>query len=772
MAGLKMRSGTSKRAKPERRRLLFSGIVQGVGFRPYIYRLARDHGLAGFVRNRPEGVIVEIEGAPAVINAFLENVRASAPPLAEISGIHEEPIEPQGASDFAIYESERAGSADVLISPDVATCPECVAELFDAADRRYRYPFINCTNCGPRLTIISGIPYDRANTSMSFFPLCPDCLDEYEDPANRRFHAEPNACPVCGPSLSFLDADKAPVRLDWADEITNACLALADGKIVAVKGIGGFHLAVDARSSEAVKRLRSRKFREEKPLALMARDLDEAQKIAWMSPEDEVMLLSPERPIVLMQKKPGAGLAPEIAPGMPNLGIMLPYSPLHHLLLERLPVLVMTSGNQVDEPICIDNEEALKRLDGIADYFLLHNRDILVRCDDSIAVKAAGKPRLMRRSRGYAPKPLYLSENYPEVLAVGAQLKSTVCILKGEAAFFSPHIGDLETPEARDFFLENCELLKRVTQCDPPTVACDLHPGYFSTRHAGSLAKRIVPVQHHHAHIAACLAEYGVRGKVIGLAMDGTGFGADGTVWGGELMIADTAEFCRAGHFRTFSLPGSEKAIREPWRIAAGLLRDAFGPQWLGIAVELELIPPEIPLTAFARALELNINAPRTSSLGRLFDAVSALLGVRRKVSFEGQAAMELEGLAGNGAEVDIALGIEKGETLIIDPVAAVRKLVEFVLGGADKGAVAAAFHTAVISALAESAAVLRDRTGLDRVALGGGCFQNRILLEGCEAGLKAQGFEVFLPGAVPCNDGGISLGQAVIVGERLRAKG
>lgn len=765
MAGSTVKSTPLKNARAERRRLLYTGIVQGVGFRPFIYRVAKEHGLAGLVFNRPEGVTVEIEGSADRISAFIATVRDCAPPLARISGMTETAVPVRGDRDFAIIESESGGKGEVHISPDIATCPECLAELVDPADRRFRYPFINCTNCGPRLTIISAVPYDRVNTSMSVFPLCPDCLREYRDPADRRFHAEPNACPVCGPSLSFLDGSGRPAATG-EDPVSAACAILAEGKVLAVKGIGGFHLAVNAKDGTAVKRLRSRKYTEEKPLALMVRDLDEARRIAELGPGEIDLLTSPQRPIVLVKKRPLTDIAPEVAPGMPNLGIMLPYSPLHHLLLEKLPCLVMTSGNQVDEPICIKNGEAVRRLSGIADFFLVHNREILVRCDDSITAFAAGAGRMLRRSRGFAPRPVFLEESYPEVLAMGAQLKAAACILKGNTAFLSPHIGDMETPQAQDFLGESCDLLKRIAQCDPSIIACDLHPGYFSTRLAAKLGGKVARVQHHHAHIAACLAEFGITGKVIGLAMDGTGFGPDGTAWGGELLIADIVSFSRAGHFKSFSLPGADRAVREPWRIAASLLKDAYGGEWKKVAEQLVIIPERVPVDSFELALDRRINSPLTSSLGRIFDAVAALLAGRKSVSFEGQAAMELEGCAVPDSRLELAFGIQDSEKVLIDPAPLVRGLVDLITDGRDKGEIAAAFHKAVINALADAVKLLRDRTGLNQAVLSGGCFQNRLLLEGCISALESAGFEVFSPGALPCNDGSISLGQAVIAGE------
>lgn len=766
MTGSTEKSHPLNSKKVERRRLVYSGIVQGVGFRPFIYRTAKEHSLAGFVLNRPEGVAVEIEGPADQIKSFIQKVRGSAPPLSEISGLAETVLPVKGDREFAIIESAKEGRAEVNISPDIATCPECLAELFNPADRRFRYPFINCTNCGPRLTIVSGVPYDRVNTSMSVFPLCGDCLKEYKDPADRRFHAEPNACPVCGPTLSLLDGSGLPAALPDADPVSAACDILINGKILAVKGIGGFHLAVNAKDSEALKRLRSRKYRDEKPLALMVRDLDEAARIAELGPGEIKLLTSPQRPIVLVKKRPFTDIAPEVAPGMPNLGIMLPYSPLHHLLLERLPCLIMTSGNQVDEPICIKNGEAIRRLSGIADYFLVHDREILVRCDDSVATFAAGSGRIHRRSRGFAPRPVFLEEKYPEVLAMGAQLKAAACLLKGDTAFLSPHIGDLETPHARDFLVESCELLKRITRCDPGIIACDLHPDYFSTRFAAGLGKKLARVQHHHAHIAACLAEFGIKGKVIGVAMDGTGLGVDGTAWGGELLIADNVSFSRAGHFKTFALPGAERAIREPWRIAASLLKEACGSEWKEIAAELEVVPSGIPLASFEQALEKKINSPLTSSLGRIFDGVAALLAKRKSVSFEGQAAMELEGFADSKSSLELAFGIENSDTLLIDPAPLVREAVNYILQGRERNGIAAAFHDAVVAALCEAVKLLRNKTGLNRIVLSGGCFQNRLLLDGCISSMESAGFEVFSPCALPCSDGSISLGQAVIAAE------
>ncbi|OPY89699.1 MAG: Carbamoyltransferase HypF [Syntrophaceae bacterium PtaU1.Bin231] len=745
----------------KRVRHVFRGVVQGVGFRPFI-----------FVRNRPEGVEVETEGAAPSIRAFLDAVLQEIPPLAEITDYASEEVPLRGEGLFRIVESDIRGHGDVHIPPDMSVCRDCLEELFDPGDRRYRYPFINCTNCGPRLTIIQGVPYDRINTSMSCFPMCPACAAEYEDPRDRRFHAEPNACPRCGPRVRLLDRGGRDIGAD--DPVRTAVDLLAAGHVLAVKGLGGFHLSVDAASGGAVRKLRSRKFREEKPLAIMVRDIETAARIAGIGPEEEELLRSPRRPIVLAEKRPGGLIAAEVAPGLSNFGIMLPYTPLHHLLLEdQFQALVMTSANQVDEPICIGNREAVERLEGIADYFLVHNRDILVRCDDSIAMVSGGKSRVMRRSRGFAPKPIPLNKSYPEVLALGPQLKGTVCILKGKFAFLSPHIGDLETPQARDFFHETISLLKRITESSPVLIACDEHPGYYATKVAASMEAEgpceLVRVQHHHAHIVGCMAENGISGEVIGLAMDGTGYGSDGHAWGGEFLTATATGFRRAAHIRYFVLPGGERAVREPWRIAVSLLKNAYGEAWPGIASRLNLVPEERYYEILDRVIDERINSPLSSGLGRIFDGVAAILGLRRTVSFEGQAAMELEGSARGraGDPFPLEMSIAPDGCRILDVSPAVRAIAEGVFQGREKGELAASFHVTLQQAFRRMSEEIRSQTGLNRAVLSGGCFQNRILQEGCMQELARAGFDVFSHRLVPPNDGGISLGQAVIAGSR-----
>ncbi len=750
----------------KRVRYLFSGVVQGVGFRPFIYRMATRHSLSGFVQNRPDGVVVEVEGPADAIHSFMSSVNGDPPPLADVSGISSGEVEIKNDKAFRIIESEAGGPGNVHITPDIATCGDCLKELFDTADRRFHYPFINCTNCGPRLTIIKDIPYDRINTSMSCFPMCPLCQEEYENPADRRFHAEPNACPACGPSLKLLDEKGNP--LSDRDPLKRAIELLLSGYVIAIKGLGGFHLAVDAANDEAIKRLRSRKFREEKPLAIMVRDVETASRISMIGKEEELILLSPQRPIVLARKRGGAIISPAVAPGVSDFGIMLPYTPLHHMLLEKhFHALVMTSANQVDEPICIENREAVKRLEGIADFFLVHNRDILMRCDDSIATVSSGERRIIRRSRGFAPIPVTLTKSYPPILALGPQMKTTLCILKGNLAFLSPHIGDMETPEARDFYQESLTLMQKIAECKPEIVACDLHPAYYTTIFAEGLpASRVIRVQHHHAHIVSSMAENGIEGEVIGIAMDGTGYGTDGTVWGGEFLVASESTFTRVGHIATYILPGGEKAIREPWRIAVSLLRQAYGDDWPDVAKSLDIVPEKSFYETIDRIMKQRFNSPLTSSLGRLFDGVAAILGLRRKVTFEGQAAMELEAMARYGSGRVMQFTIEEaGDIIHLDFSPMIRAITKRLQAGKDSGELAFSFHLTLQVAFCKMARTIRDKTGLNQVVLSGGCFQNRILTEGTIAELEKAGFEVFFHKAIPTNDGCISLGQAVCAG-------
>jgi hydrogenase maturation protein HypF len=751
----------------------FAGIVQGVGFRPGLYRLAVQRSLAGFVQNLGDSVVAEVEGPPEAVRRFGDDVLGALPPLADVSSVISTEVPPRGDREFRIVPSAEAGRTDVRLSPDVAPCSACLAELDDPEDRRYRYPFINCTDCGPRLTIIRDIPYDRENTSMACFPLCPSCRREYEDPLDRRFHAEPNACAVCGPALRLLDGEGKP--LAEGEEIEGAIDLLKAGRIVAVKGLGGFHLAADAGNEEAVARLRQRKYREEKPLAIIVGDVAAARLLADLTAGEERLLCSPERPIVLVRKRPDTPLAPSVAPGMATLGIMLPSTPLQHLLLKGdFPALVMTSGNQTDEPISIGNREALERLRGIADAVLAHDRDILVRCDDSIAMDAAGGPVVLRRARGYVPRAVPLRRRYPSVLALGPQIKATICVLREDAAFLSPHIGDLETPQARDFHEESVALMKRITETDPDRIACDLHPGYHTSRVAAALAGRpVCRVQHHHAHIISCLAENRAAGPVIGLAMDGTGYGTDGQAWGGEFLVATETDFTRAGHLTPFPLPGGEAAIREPWRTAASLLRAACGDSWAGAARKAGILPQDKPPELLERILGSRINPLRTTSLGRVFDGVAALLGLRRRVSFEGQAAMELEALAGAAAGSLLPFAIrEDGDVLLLDLFPAIRAIAEALARGESGKDLAASFHRTLAASFTALAERIREGAGLGRTALSGGCFQNRRLLEECTDSLTRAGFAVLRHRLVPPNDGGVALGQAIVAAARAREEG
>lgn len=757
---------TEKTHDRKRIRFLFSGIVQGVGFRPFIFRIATRNHLSGFVQNRTDGVTVEVEGQDSSIESFINDVYSQLPPLAEIVSIKRSEIETTGETGFRITASDASGETNVHITPDIATCSECLSELFDPSDRRHLYPFINCTNCGPRLTIIKDIPYDRKNTSMACFEFCPDCRCEYDDPSDRRFHAEPNACPVCGPRLRLLDEGGNEII---CEPVVKTAELIREGQIIAIKGIGGFHLCVDALNDSAVSRLRSRKYREEKPLAVMVKNIDAARTFAKILDEEALILDSPQKPIVLVEKT-GSPISDLVAPGQNRLGLMLPYSPLHHLLFSQgFDALVMTSANQTDEPICTSNREAIARLNGIADYFLIHNRDILVHCDDSVAFVAGGAPRITRRSRGYAPKPVLLDRAYPDVLAMGPHLKSTVCILKGNAAYISPHIGDMETPQARDFYHQSIGLMQEMTECRPNITACDMHPGYYSTRTAESMkTTRIYKVQHHHAHIVSSMAENNLNGLVIGIALDGTGYGTDGTVWGGEILIANRKTFTRAGHLGTFILPGGEKAIREPWRIALGLLREAYKDEWPEYASKLNLLPENMSVKILEKIMAEGINSPVTSSMGRLFDGIAALTGIRHRISFDGQAAMELEAASNNGSRVPYEGDFfGSDDKLVFNTGMLIRMITQDILSGVSSQDVGYRFHVSVSSAMANAALALKEKHGIDDVVLSGGCFQNRLLLEWTIKNLEDKRLNVYHHIQIPTNDGGISLGQAVCAAEQ-----
>jgi hydrogenase maturation protein HypF len=737
------------------------GVVQGVGFRPFVFRLAEELRLAGFVRNDTRGVVVEVEGEPGAVERFLAELGERAPPLARVERVTVREMEPEGGRAFAIAHSDAGGAPDALVSADSATCADCLAELHDAADRRYRYPFVNCTNCGPRFTIVRGVPYDRPLTTMAGFAMCPACRAEYDDPRDRRFHAQPNACPACGPQARLLGGGEA------VDAVAGAAALLRDGAIVAVKGLGGYHLACRADHEEAVAALRSRKHREDRPFALMARDLAGARELVELAPAHEELLTSAARPIVLAARRAGARVAGAVAPGLGELGVMLPYSPLHHLLLADAGcALVMTSGNVSDEPIAFRDEDALERLAPIADAFLVHDRPIHTRTDDSVARVAGGRPLILRRSRGLVPEALALPVACARpLLACGAELKSTFCLAKGARAWLGHHIGDLRNAETLASFTEGIAHFEALFAVAPEVVAHDLHPEYLSTAYALEReGVRLVGVQHHHAHLAACLAEHGQTGPAVGAIYDGTGHGSDATAWGGEILAGDLRGFQRPGHLVAVRLPGGDRAVREPWRMACAWLVAACGPEPEPPRTLAAAVPRE-RWEAVARMAETGFAAPLTTSMGRLFDAVAALCGLRTTVSYEGQAAIELEALADAAEPGAYALPLEDGPegACVLDARVTVREVLADLERGATPAVVSARFHRAVAGATARACARAAEAAGTDRAVLSGGVFQNRLLLECTTAALAASGLSVLTPERVPPNDGGIAYGQAAI---------
>jgi hydrogenase maturation protein HypF len=738
------------------------GTVQGVGFRPFVFRLAEDLALGGWVRNDERGVLCEVEGAPDRVASFLERLPAEAPPLAVVERVEAQDVAPTGTGGFAIVASARRGPPTAPVTPDTATCDACLAELLDPADRRFRYPFINCTNCGPRFTIVRDVPYDRPRTTMAGFRMCGRCRAEYDDPRDRRFHAQPNACPACGPSVRLLDRRGLAVS---GDALAGAAAALRDGRILAVKGLGGYHLACRADDEAAVGALRARKHREDRPFALMVRDADAARALVDLRAEEEALLRSPERPIVLAPRRPGDVVAPSVASRVPELGLMLPYTPLHHLLLADtgLP-LVMTSGNVSDEPIAFGDDDALARLSSIADVFLVHDRPIQTRTDDSVARVVGRAPLLLRRSRGYVPAavPLPAPAARP-VLGCGAELKNAICLARGDRAWPGHHIGDLKNLETLASFREAIEHLGRLLAVTPEVVAHDLHPDYLSTAWAREQeGLQLVGVQHHHAHLAACLAEHGERGDAVGAIFDGTGHGSDGTVWGGELLVGGAAGFRRAGHLHPVRLPGSEQAIRQPWRMACAWLVEALGPQPEPPAPLAGAVEPE-RWAAIAHMASTGFASPVTTSAGRLFDAVAALTGLRAEATYEGQPAVELEAIAYPGEQGAYPLSVGTSEPLVLDARETVRAVVADVAAGVAPGVVAARFHAGVATGTAEACARLAGAAGLDAVVLSGGVFQNRLLLERTAADLRRRGLRVLVPSRLPPNDGGIAYGQVVV---------
>ena len=751
-------------SKIKRQRIWVNGIVQGVGFRPFVFNLAKRHQLGGFVTNTSDGVLIEVEGSESAVTSFVLDLKGENPPLSEIIDLQVNDLSPIGETAFRIDASQDANRNETLISPDIAICDDCLRELRDPTNRRYRYPFINCTNCGPRFTIIRKIPYDRPNTSMVRFKMCPHCQDEYDDPTNRRFHAQPNACPDCGPQVWLEHADRSNILARKQDSIDHAVEALLKGKIVAIKGLGGFHLAADAGNAKAVQRLRERKNREEKPLAIMVADLATAKRLARISADEEKLLTSPQRPIVLLRKKSPLLVAEEVAPNNNRLGIMLPYTPLHYILFdvlaeqapEGIPALVMTSANRSEEPIVIDNDDARRRLADIADYLLLHDREILVRADDSVVAKFNNQTVFIRRSRGYVPRPVFLKDQGPSVLAVGGELKNTVCLTKSNRAFPSQHIGDLENMRAFAFFEESIAHLQDILRIRPEAVVCDLHPGYFSTQWAQSQRQwMIIAVQHHHAHLASVLAEWQTDEPAIGIILDGTGYGYDGTIWGGEILIGDLTRVRRLAWLEPMPLPGGEAAIKEPWRSALSYLYQTFSR-------EIPALPflENRPVKLILEVIDKGINSPLTSSCGRLFDAASVISGGRTEIHYEAQAAIEFTQAVPYEPlpSLDFEVALPR---IPVQPI--IRALTREALKGASFAELAGRFHQTLVELFSEVVRRISQSSGLKTVVLSGGVFQNEILLTRLQTSLKAAGFRVLTHRLVPPNDGGLALGQAAI---------
>jgi len=756
---------------PAAARLRVTGVVQGVGFRPFVHRLAARRGLAGWVRNTAGEVQIEIEGPAEAIADFRRALECEAPTLAHIERVEIEPLPAMGRTAFEIRPSALDPERRQPVSPDAAVCAACEAELFDPGNRRYRYPFITCTDCGPRFTVIEAMPYDRERTSMREFPLCPECSREYHDPASRRYHSETNSCPDCGPRLWLQRGVTAPGTPPDDDPIAVAARLLRAGQIVAVRGLGGFHLACDATNESAVHLLRARKQREQKPFAVMVRTLEQARAQVLVTPAEARLLTSRERPIVLMRRIPDATVAPSIAPGLDTVGVMLAYTPLHHLLLAAAGwPLVMTSGNASEEPIAIRNADALGRLAGLADAFLLHDREITGRYDDSVLRIAGDAPIFVRRARGYAPLPVDLPHESPvPLVAVGAHLKNTFTLVHGRRAWVSQHIGDLENLETLEHFQETLRDFRRLFRVEPEVAVRDLHPAYLSSRIAGELGcRRIISVQHHHAHIAAVLAEHGYTGRALGVAFDGTGYGDDGLVWGGEFLVADLAGYTRVGHLRYAPLPGGDAAARAPWRVVRGYLAldPTVAPAFAPAFAQVE----QHALAFVDQQIAAHLNTPLASSMGRLFDAAAAILGVRSVAQYEGQAAMELEALAGNRPEEPLPFPARQTADAIweLDPLPLLVALGEAVARGGDRGALAAAFHESVAAGAAELAARCAADRGLTTVALGGGCFQNARLHEVIRRRLEHRGLRVLVPRRLSPNDGAISYGQAAVAAALL----
>jgi hydrogenase maturation protein HypF len=779
-------------------RVHIAGIVQGVGFRPFVYNLAARHNLKGWVKNTSAGVDIEVDGDKESLDLFLERLRAEVPPLARIDEFSVSFHSASGFHALEILHSEPIEGAFQPISPDVAICADCLRELFDPNDRRYRYPFINCTNCGPRFTIIKDIPYDRPKTTMVSFPMCPDCEREYKDPMDRRFHAQPVACPVCGPTVTF-ERLKVGTLASSEAAIAETCRSLAKGEIVVIKGLGGFHLACDAANAKAVTELRNRKLRVDKPFAIMMPDIETVEQNCFVNASERELLLSPARPIVLLKRKPESNIVKEVAPNQDWVGVMLPYTPLHYLLFAdpeiKFTALVMTSGNLSEEPIATSNDEARERLSSLADAFLMHNRDIHIRCDDSVVrifasyqlpdsqradLDTAEQRRLLdrriastypiRRSRGYSPFPVKLPFDAPQILAAGSELKNTFCITNKNYAFLSHHIGDMENYETLRSFEQGVEHFEKLFRVRPEAIAYDLHPNYLATRYALERAERedipAIGVQHHHAHTAACMAEHGLDGArpVIGIAFDGTGYGEDGAIWGGEILIADYKSYQRRFHLEYFPLPGGDAAIKKPARTALALLWSLV-LEWDEKLAPLADFPEQDQMILRAQ-LERKINSPMTSSMGRLFDAAAALAGVRQLVNYEGQAAIEFEALADPAEAEEYSFGLSRDQIQVRNVL---EQLIHEVQSGVPVSKISARFHNGLAQCVLGICLQIRSESGIDEVALSGGVWQNITLLRRTLSLLKEEGFRVYIHREVPANDGGLSLGQAVIAAARIR---
>ncbi len=774
---------SSTKHKQQGVEILVQGTVQGVGFRPFIYNLACRLGIYGTVTNTGKGVVITAAGSRDRLYRFIEAISSEAPPLSKIFKVLTKDLpEPYAIESFSILASVGGNSTNTAIPPDVALCDDCLLELLDPADRRFHYPFINCTNCGPRFTIVHNIPYDRPKTSMQVFALCTDCQREYDDPTNRRFHAQPNACPICGPSISLHSGSGE--KSTSVDPIADTASLLHNGRIVAIRGLGGFHLAVNGGASSAVDLLRERKGRPDKPLAIMVRDLAAVHSLCQVNSQEAMLLGSPAHPIVLLKKKPNGFLADNLAPAIDEIGVMLPYTPVHHLLFQMPDcptALVMTSGNASGAPICIANDDALERLSFIADNFLLHNREIVTRVDDSVVKIVGEHPLMLRRARGFVPSPLHISWQLPKILGCGAGLKNTFCLGREDSVFPSQHIGDLDNLASYDFYIESINHLCRLQQFAPEVVACDLHPDYLSSRYAAGLNLPLYPIQHHHAHAVAVMAEHALEGPVIAVVLDGTGLGDDGTIWGGEILLAELTSYRRLGHLSRLHLPGGDAAAAEPWRMAIAALYATFGAGAI-----VKHLPPALlqqdpgTVATVVSMLASNFNSPLTSSCGRLFDAVAALLGIRQKISYEGQAAMELEALARKGRSLswrkDILpnlhsdlgdfLRLTEGKWEISCPEF-VKLLLAGIASGESPAEIAWRFHSQLIDCITRLLEILTRQTGVRQIVLSGGCMQNSILLEGLLHTLKSINLQVFTGNLLPVNDGAVSIGQTIIGGLR-----